>query len=407
VLSLHPDQELDRIGAGLAGSGAFALVLIEGGPLERVERRYGGEAFRHCMDGLKALVWELAQEAAPERDVLVTEERSRGSIVAVIFAARSDHAFYGAGLAGLAAGIRRELLRRGRRAVYPYHRDPLELPVGVSVVLHNPAVSPERQILQAVEDAREDAQLEDAVRSRSQSRQLLQVILSGDIQVRYEAIVDLHNAQVLGYESLSRGPDGTEFVNPRELFHRAEDAGLLHELDGLCRRKALQGAHRLPRGRTLFINCLPTAIGDPNLRGEGLRKMLEEFDIRPSDLVLEISESESIDNFGVFREVVDTCRGLGIRVAIDDAGTGYANLESIMEIAPDFIKTDVILARGIDQDPSRQEVLRAMLAVARGIGAEVVAEGVETDRELRVLREIGIQYGQGYYFGAALSGRGD
>ena len=120
--------------------------------------------------------------------------------------------------------------------------------------------------------------------------------------------------------------------------------------------------------------------------------------------MLEVSENESIENFGVFREVADSCRDLGIRIAIDDAGTGYASLESIMEIAPDFVKMDMLLVRGIDADPSRKEIVRAMLSVAKGIGAQLIAEGIETESELRALRDIGVRYGQGFYFGAAVKG---
>ena len=170
----------------------------------------------------------------------------------------------------------------------------------------------------------------------------------------------------------------------------------------MCRRSALEQAHLLPAGKTLFLNCLPTSIGDPSLRDEGLRKTLENFNLRPSDLVLEVSENESIENFDVFREVADSCRDLGIRIAIDDAGTGYASLESIMEIAPDFVKLDMLLVRGIEADPARKEIVRAMLAVATGIGAQLIAEGIETEQELRALRDIGVRYGQGFYFGAAL-----
>jgi EAL domain-containing protein (putative c-di-GMP-specific phosphodiesterase class I) len=402
VLSLQPDQELDRIAAGLSGAGAFALLLVDAEPLERIERRYGGEAYRSSMDNLQALVSQLCKEAITDVEILVTEERSRATIAAFIFCARSNHRFYGATLDELVACMSRELPLVARRAVYPYLKDRIDLPVGCSVVLYNSTVKPERQILQAVEDARRDAALERALRDRDNRRQLRNVILSADINVRYEAIVDIHNAQVLGYEALSRGPEGTDLTSPRELFHRAEDAGLLFELDCLCRKSALEGAHRIPTGSTLFLNCLPTAIGDPNLRDDGLRKLLEAFDLRPSDLVLEISESESIENFGAFREVADSCRELGIKIAIDDAGTGYANLEAIMEIAPDYIKADMALVRGVDEDLSRQEVVRAINSVALGIGAEVVAEGIETEGELRTLRELGIRYGQGFYFGAAL-----
>jgi EAL domain-containing protein (putative c-di-GMP-specific phosphodiesterase class I) len=404
MLSLHPDQELDRIAAGLADSGALALLLIDAAPLERIERRYGGEAYRESLDNLMGLVRELAEETLSGEQVLITEERSRGAILAFLFCPRSNDHFYGEILDELSSRISNELRSKGRRAVYPYHKGPLELSVGAAVVLHNPTIKAERQILQAVEDAREDAQLELGLKTRLQSRQLLQVILAGQIQIRYEAIVDLNNAQVFGYEALSRGPEGTDLNRPVELFRRAEGLGLLYELDCLCRRLALEGAHRLPKDTTIFLNCLPTAIGDPALRHDGLRKTLENFDLRPSNLVLEISESESIENFNAFREVVDTCRELGIRIAMDDAGTGYASLEAIMKLEPDFIKTDMLLVRGIDSDPSRQEIVRAMEAVARGIGAQVVAEGIETEPELSALRDIGIRLGQGFYFGASSRG---
>ena len=404
MFSLHADQEIDRIVAGLAGRGAVGLLLIEAGPLERIERRYGGAAHQLAMDGLVNLIREVALEAVPAEDLLVTEERPRGAILVFMFQPRSDSRFYTTRLRSLAARVASQIRRHGRRVVYPYLRDPLELPVGVSVALHNPTLKTERQIMHAIDNARADAKLESGLQTRRNSRQVLKLIIAGNLNVRFEPIVHLETAQVIGYEALTRGPARTELVNPVQLFHEAESAGLLFELDCLCRKLALEQASVLPRGKMLFLNCLPTSIGDPNLRVEGLRKVLENYDLRPSDLVLEISESESIENFGVFREVSDSCREVGVRIAIDDAGTGYASLEAIMEITPDFIKTDMGLVRGIDSDPPRQEVVRALASVARGIGAQVIAEGIETDAELRALRELGVRYGQGYFFGAATPG---
>ena len=115
-----------------------------------------------------------------------------------------------------------------------------------------------------------------------------------------------------------------------------------------------------------------------------------------------LPEKESIQNFAIFREMRDSWRNLGIGIAVDDAGAGYASLEAIMEITPDYLKADMGLVRGIDADPPRQEVLRALNNVARRIGAQVIAEGVETEAELRVLRQLGIPYGQGYHFGPGL-----
>jgi EAL domain-containing protein (putative c-di-GMP-specific phosphodiesterase class I) len=404
MFSLHSDQDLERILAGLAGRGAVGLLLIEAGPVERIERRYGGAAHQLAMSGLLSLIREVALEAVSPQDLLVIEERPRGAILVFMFQPRSDSHFYTTRLRSLAGRVASQIRRHGRRVVYPYLRDPLELPVGVSVALHNPTMRMERQIMHAIDAARADAKLQAGLHSRRTARQVLKLIIAGDLHVRYEPIVHLETGQAVGYEALTRGPTRTELASPVQLFHEAESAGLLFELDCLCRKLALEQASVLPRGKMLFLNCLPTSIGDPNLRVEGLRKVLENYELRPSDLVLEISESESIENFGVFREVSDSCREVGVRIAIDDAGTGYASLEAIMEITPDFIKTDMGLVRGIDSDPPRQEVVRALCSVARGIGAQVIAEGIETDAELRALRELGVRYGQGYFFGAAVPG---
>jgi EAL domain-containing protein (putative c-di-GMP-specific phosphodiesterase class I) len=151
------------------------------------------------------------------------------------------------------------------------------------------------------------------------------------------------------------------------------------------------------------LNCLPAAIGDPNLRDEGLRANLEKYQIEPENLVIEISERESIENFAIFRELRDAYHELGVRIAIDDAGAGYASLQAVMEIAPDYMKADMALVRGIDTDPPRREVVKGLRGVAERIGAEVIAEGIETEEELRVMRELGIRFGQGYIFGPPLS----
>jgi len=275
------------------------------------------------------------------------------------------------------------------------------------VLLHNPNVKPERQIREGMEIARRDAQLEADLRARTRNRELLELILRGELGTRFEPIVSLRGSEVIGYEALARGRADSELRTPAQLFQQAGECGLTYELDCLCRRAALERVHCLPPGKKLFLNCLPTSIGDPSLRDEGLVKTLENYQLRPGDVVLEISEQESIENFAIFREMRDSWRELGLQIAIDDAGAGYASLEAIMEITPDFLKADMRLVRGIDTDPPRQEVLRALNAVARRIGAAVIAEGIETQEELRVLRQLGIPYGQGYYFGHGLSCEGD
>jgi EAL domain-containing protein (putative c-di-GMP-specific phosphodiesterase class I) len=403
MLSLDAEQQLEELAARLASSGAMALLLIEVRALEGIERRYGPEAYRTALDGLIGLIRERACETAPQSDVIVLHPRGEDAVFAFLFRSRSDREFYAGGMRQLSTRLAADITRHGKRLVYPYYRDPLALPVGLGFVLHNPDVKPERELRAAVEAAREDARLEWQIQARNRRDELLKVILTGALQVRYEPVVDLRRNEVFGYEALTRGPEGTILRTPDQLFRQAAEGGLLYELDCLCRRVALENCRTLPRGKKLFLNVLPTSLTDPNLSAEGLRKLLESFPIGPGDLVLEISERESIDNFATFREIRDSCRELGIQVAVDDAGAGHASLEAIMEIGPDYLKADMGLVRNIDLDLPRQEVVKSLNAVARRIKAQVVAEGIETEGELRTVRELGIRYGQGYHFGPALT----
>ena len=400
---LDLNQDFGPIGDNLQRSGACALLAIDIASLAHVERRYGAAAHHESVAKLVALVGEITDEAAPGGDVLVIEERGGDAILAFLFRHRIHSEFYEETLPGLGTRVAEELSRRGKQAVYPYHRNPLVLPVGVAVLLYNPNLKPARQIREVVEAAARDASLEASLRARDRGRQLLQLILNRRLGTLFEPIISLRHSEVIGYEALVRGPAGSDLHSPGLLFQQAAQSGLTYELDCLCRQTALEGAHCLPPGKMLFLNCLPTSIGDPNLRDEGLVKTLENYQLDPGNLVIEISEQESIENFDIFREMRDSWRALGIRIAVDDAGAGYASLEAIMEITPDFLKADLRLVRGIDADPPRQEVLRALNAVARRIGAEVIAEGIETEDELRVLRQLGIPYGQGYHFGPGLS----
>jgi EAL domain-containing protein (putative c-di-GMP-specific phosphodiesterase class I) len=404
MLSLHSVEELDQIGRRLAESDACALLLVEVKPLGRIELRYGSDACEAALTRLLALIHEVARTELAENDIFVTLERGGDTILVFIFRPRSDRSFYANGLRKLRDHLEVELIQRGKHAVYPYHRDPLSLGIGGAITLYNPNVMPMRQVLKAVEIARRDARLEQGLQARERGKQILALILEEKLVTRYEPIVDLETDQPIGYEALTRGPEEGPSHSPERLFSQAGEVGLVFELDCLCRRLAFANASCIPRGRKLFLNCLPAAIGDPNLRDDGLRANLEKFQLDPRDLVLEISERESIENFAIFRELRDAYRELGVQIAIDDAGAGYASLAAVMEIAPDYMKADMTLIRGIDTDPPRREVVNGLRGVAERIGAEVIAEGIETPEELQVIRELGIRFGQGYIFGAALPG---
>ncbi len=390
---------LDSICIQLQANGAMGIAIVDASALEDIERTFGRDAHKTVAERLSAVVVDACSDILAGDDLIVSGAVGQDEILVFFFRARSDDVFYRESHDRIAGSIGRKISGTGNRIVYPYRRDLPTFPVGSAFVIHNPGLGEARQIGEAVERARADADLNARIESRVRARQFLDLVLAEDVETLYEPIVNVTTREVIGYEALTRGPWDTELHAPDALFAMGERTGLVYELDCLCRRKALRGARGLTPGKLLFLNCLPTTIHDPAFRGDVLKRTLEELRLRPSDVVFEISEKESIDNFEIFREARDYYRELGFKVALDDTGVAYGSLEAVMELSPDFIKVDMTLVRGIDTDPPRQELLRALESLAGSIHASVIAEGIETSEELATIHSLGITYAQGYLFG--------
>lgn len=392
---------VDSIGTALRRDGALGLLVVDGAPLERIERRYGVEAHARAVASLRSLVEDACRADRRQDDLVMTGDAGPDELGIFFFRPRSEDSFYREHLPGIAARLLERLATEGQRVVYPYDREARDLSVGQTMIFYDPGLGEARQIRSAFERARSDAALNRAIAQRSRRQLFQDLLLAEDVSILYEPIVNLTTREVLGYEALVRGPSRSDLHAPSRLFEAAEETDLVFELDCLCRRTALRGALGLEPGRLLFLNCLPTAIHDPAFAGETLKASLRALRLRPEDLVFEISERESIDNFAIFREARDHYKELGFKIALDDTGVAYGSLEAVMELAPDFIKVDLSLVRGIDTDPPRQELLRALHAVAGKLGGQVIAEGIETSEEFETLQGLGIPHGQGYFFGRA------
>jgi EAL domain-containing protein (putative c-di-GMP-specific phosphodiesterase class I) len=390
---------LGWVGAHLEEMGAAAVILIEASALAEIERGYGVDAHATACDKLRRLAGEVCASDLTDADLLTWADGRGDQLVVVMFRPRADHLFYREGVPAIVERLIERIDEAGQSVVYPYRREAPSLSVGQSIVFHNPGLGPGRQIDMAIREAAGDAALSAHIDRRARRRAFVDLILAEEVSVLYEPIVNTTTREIAGYEALVRGPWEGPLHSPAALFGMAEETGLVFELDCLCRRAALRGAKGLPPGKLLFLNCLPTSIHDPAFRGDVMRQTLEELRLRPSDVVFEISEKESIDNFSIFREMRDRHAELGFRIALDDTGVAYGSLEAIMELAPDFIKVDLSLVRGIDTDPPRQELLRSLHAVAVKLGAQIIAEGIETSEELAALHAIGVPLGQGYLFG--------
>ncbi len=219
------------------------------------------------------------------------------------------------------------------------------------------------------------------------------VIAGGAFDPVFQPIVDLTTGDIVGYEALTRFSDGTP---PDRRFAEAAEAGIGVALEQACLRAALTAAAVLPPQAYLSVNVSPELV-----HAGPLGPLLAGLE-RP--IALEITEHVAIDDYGALRRELKSL-GPTVRLAVDDAGAGYASFHHILELAPDFVKLDVGLVRGIDADPARQALLAGMTYFAVKRKIRLIAEGIETVSELETLRSLAILYGQGYLLGRPQDGR--
>jgi EAL domain-containing protein (putative c-di-GMP-specific phosphodiesterase class I) len=259
-----------------------------------------------------------------------------------------------------------------------------------ALVEHMPALAAFASILGALLVPK----LQDRRREGAQRAQIQGVLDASAFTPFFQPIVDLHTGAVVGYEALSRFTDG---VPPDIRFAAAARAGSGIELELATLRAAITTAAAvLSPTAYLSLNASPELITSGALRAlfAGLT--------RP--LVVEITEHVAIVDYVALRAEL-AALGPTVRVAVDDAGAGYASFHHILELAPDLVKLDLGLIRGIDGDPARQALLAGMAYFAVKRKIRLVAEGIETREELEILRSLAIHYGQGYLLGRPQDGR--
>jgi diguanylate cyclase (GGDEF)-like protein len=239
-----------------------------------------------------------------------------------------------------------------------------------------------------------------AASSRASWGELLsRVLTQQSLWSAYQPIVRLGDRRVVGHEALARLPKGMLGDDVEELFATAKRLGRLRDLDWLGRRAALAGARGvLLDGAALFINVSSVALLDPVHDVDQMLLLCRWSGRSPEEVVLEITERETISEVGRLRGVLASYREHGFRFALDDVGEGHSTLEVLTAARPEFVKVARSLVSGAASDASLAAI-RATVEFARATDAEVIAEGVETEAEAALMERLGVGCGQGWLYG--------
>jgi EAL domain-containing protein (putative c-di-GMP-specific phosphodiesterase class I)/putative methionine-R-sulfoxide reductase with GAF domain len=233
--------------------------------------------------------------------------------------------------------------------------------------------------------------LQPGIASDHAARARIDAVLEGDtLRPVFQPIVELETGQIHGAEALARFPT-PPIQGPDVWFAEAHRVGLGIDLELAAVRRAVEHLPGLPV-RRLAINVGPETLADPRLVA-----LLADTD--PSRVCLELTEHLSVSDYDRLCRAIAPLRDRGMLLSIDDTGAGFASLAHVVKLDPDVIKLDRDLIDGIERTPGRRAIAAALTGFAAESGAQVVAEGIEDEAQLRVLRELGVRYGQGWLLG--------
>jgi EAL domain-containing protein (putative c-di-GMP-specific phosphodiesterase class I) len=235
---------------------------------------------------------------------------------------------------------------------------------------------------------------------------LEEFMAANPIRAVLQPVVRLQDAtrfEVFGVESLARGPAGSVLGSPAVFLAYAAQKELLFEADMICIRAALTEVVHLGNSIATFLNVQPRSLTNPEFAAR-LCDAVHSAGFSEKDIVLELTEQQTIVNPSAFAATLQRLRERGFRIALDDFGEGSSNLNLFQDLHPDFLKISGTFCRGLAHDPFKQIIVQSTAEMAARAGTATVMEAVETAEDAEVLRLLGIDYAQGYFFQRPLPG---
>ena len=227
------------------------------------------------------------------------------------------------------------------------------------------------------------------MRARERRTRIRRLCTAGELETVFQPMIELGSKHPVAFEALTRFP--SENRSTREWFADATELGVGLELELAAVRSALAHLDEIPHGTRLSINVSPAvAVTDE------LFDLVAPVAVR---LIIELTEHDPVDDYDALGAALSRLRTMGALVAIDDVGAGFATLRHILRLSPDILKLDLSLTHAVVTDSGSRALTSALIDFADNTGVLVAAEGIETEGELEVLRELGVDQGQGYFLG--------
>jgi len=390
---------LEQLRTQLDDRPALGVIHLEIESLDLVESLYGWQVLDRLLATVAAELRQSCGEELP-RGSLLGVNAVAGDRFAVFVVEREDgREVDDALLASCARAVSSRLDGALAADEFSGIGPTLRAKSGHALLSRNPFYRFERCVYAALAEAGQWQSEQRLRRERNLTHDLEKIIQDSNVSTVFHPVIDLRDRSVLGYEALSRGPIDTPLEAPLALFAASAEVGVAADLDRTCRNSAMRAIGELAAPGKLFLNALPDSLGEDLAQQADLLDAAEKVALAAHDLVLEFSERDAQADPEGFADRLTRLRHRGFSIALDDVGTGHAGQTVLERVRPDFLKLDGSLVRGIDSNLIKQELIVSLIRIAAQLGASVIAEGIETEAEALLLKEVGAQYGQGFYFG--------
>ena len=385
---------LDRIKEVLIDQGEIGIVYVDIEQFEAVEAEYGWAFFDELLCHVGQII--SAEARARFRNALVTCHRAGGSSFYVFFETRGQDLSAENASERVANELRQKLIDSTRQRFSQVHAEEIGFFVGTTRIDYRPQIRLERQLYAGMRIAADAVRDAEQQRKKQLTRELRDIIRRKRVTTLFQPIVWARDLNVFGYEILTRGPAGSSFRNSDMLFSFAREAKLAWALEAIALEGALKRLRQVDLGgRKFLLNLEAEMFGESEFR---IHEMVSYFAEHRGNFVFELTERAAIEDYAQFRELLSEFREKGIEVAIDDAGSGYASLEAIAALAPDYLKITKSLVSTLADEPIKQDLVKMLVELGGKVGAKTLAEGIETEEEYATCRDLGIDLIQGYYF---------
>jgi EAL domain-containing protein (putative c-di-GMP-specific phosphodiesterase class I)/CheY-like chemotaxis protein len=385
---------LDRIKEILIEHGEIGMIFVDIEQFESIEAEYGWAFFDELLCNVGQIL--TAEAKSRFRNAIVTCHRVGGSSFYIFYETRGQDLNAENATELMANEIRLRLIETTRKRFPHLHGANLGFFVGSARTDYRPQIRLERQVYAGMQTAADAVRDAEQQRKKQLTRELRDIIRRKRITTLFQPIVRAKDVGVFGYEILTRGPANSSFRNSDMLFSFAREAKLAWALEAIALEGALKRLRQVDLlDRKFLLNLEAEMFGESEFR---IHEMVSFFAEHRGHFVFELTERAAIEDYVSFRKLLNEFREKGIEVAIDDAGSGYASLEAIAALAPDYLKITKSLVSTLADEPIKQDLVKMLVELGGKINAKTLAEGIETEEEFQVCRELGIDLLQGYYF---------